>query len=682
MWARKYRPKTFEEVVGQDHAVATLKESVDRANTFILSGPSGVGKAQPLTSKILTPDGYIAMRDVSVGNKVIDGDGFITTVIGVYPQGTRDIYKITLNDRTSYEVSDEHLNVVEYRNPDNGLMVKEVLTTAELIEAMKHKRRVYRIPVPVLNSWEERAVPIDPYLLGALIGDGSLANNQKFSNSEPDVIAKVKQKLEEIGHTLTWTSRYDYAFSRTNSSFPYLVHLIRHMGLDVKSSQKHIPKEYLYNSYNVRLRLFQGLFDTDGTIEHGVPTFNTSSQQLSEDMTFLARSLGMCVTVSCSMGAYTQNGIKIKTIPSYQLTMKINNGVQFYTSLKHSSRYKRRQTDVIRKIVSVEFVGKKECQCVMVESGAHTYITDNVTVTHNTTLARIYGEHIDSEIIEINGADNNGVDDVRGLTTMAVYSPSFNKHRMFIIDEAHMLTTQAWNALLKVLEESPKSTVWVICTTEPSKIPATIHSRAVTIRLKRVKSSVIRQLIETIIKREGLDGTVYDSQIMSDIITKSNGRVREALTAAETYITTGVEPNGMTTLDVIRYITNVYNANIEVVNKYHENLDNEDVKAVANFITNYISFLLLNSRLRGSMPVQSILATYTTIDPFYLDDLRVMQTAIYTASKTSKEPVSDTIATLYNYYDRILSHYNDFRDTTESFKIATLTYMAELDNRG
>lgn len=327
-----------------------------------------------------------------------------------------------------------------------------------------------------------------------------------------------------------------------------------------------------------------------------------------------------------------------------------------------------------------EVVGQDDAVKILKESEdrVNTFILSGPSGVGKTSLARIYGEYIDSEIVEINCADNNGVDDVRGLVTVATYSPAFNAHRMFILDESHMMTTQAWNALLKVLEESPKSTVWVLCTTEPSKIPQTIQSRAVKIKLKRVRSSDIKKLIKDIMFKEGLDP--IDDTVLSDIVSRSSGRVREAITAVETYLASGSVTNWMTTLDIIKYITAVYNGKSEIVAKYNANLENEDIKIITMFISNYITFLLLYQEMKksGASP-QYVLSMYTSIDPFYLDDLRAMQTAIYKSSKSSTEPVADTISTLYEYYDMVLSHYNDFREATESFKVATFTYMSRLN---
>ena len=138
--ANKYRPHTWEDMTEQQLIVDILKsmcesDTLDNRN-FLLTGPAGCGKAQPLTSKVLTPDaGFVCMRDISVGDRIYTHTGEIAEVSSIHPQGVRDIYRITLEDNTSIEVSDEHNNLVEfgiYSGIGEVKYVQAVLTTREL----------------------------------------------------------------------------------------------------------------------------------------------------------------------------------------------------------------------------------------------------------------------------------------------------------------------------------------------------------------------------------------------------------------------------------------------------------------------------------------------------------------------------------------------------------------------
>lgn len=122
--AVKYRPATFSDLTEQS-TICEILENITNSDpipvrNFLFVGPAGCGKAQPLYSKVLTPDGYVEMRDIHVGSEVFTGKGNIGKVSGVYPQGVRPIYEITLQDRTKIRVSDQHLNVCYRYNEDKN----------------------------------------------------------------------------------------------------------------------------------------------------------------------------------------------------------------------------------------------------------------------------------------------------------------------------------------------------------------------------------------------------------------------------------------------------------------------------------------------------------------------------------------------------------------------------------
>lgn len=197
--AVKYRPKTFDEMVEQTVVRDLIKSICDQPvlpfRNFLFVGPAGVGKAQPLYSKVLTPDGFISMKDVSVGVEVFTGSGNLGHVTGVYPQGVRPIYEIELQDRTKIRVSDEHLNVVYRYNEDKKQREDYCVTTEELINMLETSRFKLQVDIPQVD-WLCNRLPVDPYLLGALIRNGSFSNGDfKFSNSEKCIVEKVDSML-------------------------------------------------------------------------------------------------------------------------------------------------------------------------------------------------------------------------------------------------------------------------------------------------------------------------------------------------------------------------------------------------------------------------------------------------------------------------------------------------------
>lgn len=130
------------------------------------------------------------------------------------------------------------------------------------------------------------------------------------------------------------------------------------------------------------------------------------------------------------------------------------------------------------------------------------------------------------DIIEIDAASNNGVDDVRELRENVKYPPSKAKYKVYIIDEVHMLSTGAFNALLKTLEEPPHYVIFILATTEPHKIPATILSRCQRFDFKRVSPQANQERIGYILEQMQID---YEPEAIDLIIQNADGAVRDAL---------------------------------------------------------------------------------------------------------------------------------------------------------
>jgi len=133
-----------------------------------------------------------------------------------------------------------------------------------------------------------------------------------------------------------------------------------------------------------------------------------------------------------------------------------------------------------------------------------------------------------TDVFEIDGASNTGVDDIRELRDNAKYLPSHSRFKIFIIDEVHMLSTNAFNALLKTLEEPPEHVKFIFATTEPHKLPITILSRCQRFDFKRVSLAKIIARLRYIADAEGI--TVNDSALAL-IARKGDGSMRDSLTA-------------------------------------------------------------------------------------------------------------------------------------------------------
>lgn len=363
-----------------------------------LMGPESSGKAQPLTAQVLTPSGWKQMSQLEIGSVVCTPDGGESSVIGIFPQGKKKVYKIILDDKSTTTCTEDHLWLLYTRHTDLG----EVLSTKDIINRQlvsENGCRKFRIPtIEPLKMQGEQSLPIDPYLLGLLLGDGSFRGSTiKYSTIDQELLNNLKTILEKDFPEMCISEKFgdcDYHLRNKERSHnrTKLQQLITSLGLAEKYSQeKFIPEQYLIASIEQRARLLQGLMDTDGSVSdnHSI-SFSTSSPKLSKQFEFLARSLGFRCTTSSRITKYTStNGNKVDGLPSFRsnllvqtsnirpvtLTKKVNN------LLDVPSNYR------FRFIASIEEFGEEECQCIKIDHPDELYITDDFIVTHNTTLA-------------------------------------------------------------------------------------------------------------------------------------------------------------------------------------------------------------------------------------------------------------------------------------------------------
>lgn len=167
----------------------------------------------------------------------------------------------------------------------------------------------------------------------------------------------------------------------------------------------------------------------------------------------------------------------------------------------------------------------------------NAYLFTGGAGTGKTTTARIMANEINEfkgAPIEIDAASNNGVDNIRMLIDDARYKSLDSKHKIYILDEVHMLSTSAWNAMLKILEEPPENTVFILCTTDPQRIPATILSRVQRFDFTRIPHDLIVDRLKYIINEEG--GIDYDTEALDYIARLADGGMRDAITMMDKVI--------------------------------------------------------------------------------------------------------------------------------------------------
>ncbi len=141
-------------------------------------------------------------------------------------------------------------------------------------------------------------------------------------------------------------------------------------------------------------------------------------------------------------------------------------------------------------------------------------------------ICKAIDENMINDVIEIDAASNNGVDEIREIRDKVKYMPGVGKYKVYIIDEVHMLSTGAFNALLKTLEEPPKHAIFILATTEPHKVPSTIHSRCQRFDFRGIQFSEMTKRLDLIIEKEGID---IEDDAKRLIIESSDGGMRDAI---------------------------------------------------------------------------------------------------------------------------------------------------------
>ena len=216
----------------------------------------------------------------------------------------------------------------------------------------------------------------------------------------------------------------------------------------------------------------------------------------------------------------------------------------------YQALYRKYRSQTFGQLVGQQVVATTLRQAVEQGKISHAYLFSGPRGTGKTSVAKIFAKamncpnQVDGEpcndcyicqsitegsledVIEIDAASNNGVDEIRDIRDKSTYAPSLAKHKVYIIDEVHMLSTGAFNALLKTLEEPTENVVFILATTELHKIPATILSRVQRFEFKSIKTKDIAAHIDWILDQEGI---AFEENAVQIIARRAEGGMRDAL---------------------------------------------------------------------------------------------------------------------------------------------------------
>lgn len=168
--------------------------------------------------------------------------------------------------------------------------------------------------------------------------------------------------------------------------------------------------------------------------------------------------------------------------------------------------YRKYRPSAFDEVLGQEHIVKVLKGAIKLGNISHSYLLHGSRGTGKTTIARIIAQELETspeDIFEIDAASNRGIDDIRELREGVSTLPFNSKYKIYIIDEVHMLTKEAWNALLKTLEEPPAHVIFILATTELEKVPETIISRCQVFAFKKPSLSVLKELVQNVAKKEG-----------------------------------------------------------------------------------------------------------------------------------------------------------------------------------
>ncbi len=363
-------------------------------NIIIIAGTPNSGKALRDNTPILTHTGWKDIKNTKIGDIIYGRSGALEKITGVHPQGLRKCYRFVFNDRSWIDSDENHLwsLMTAYQmhtkttgrgNPNLQFNKWIEMTTIQIVDkyglgiipsAVKRPR--FRGNAPIYFS--KKKVPIPPYIMGLLLGDGCFSKNHMVSITTGD--AEILDAFVSAGFDLSYSSIYQYRIKRLK---PRIIKL----GLNGKRAwEKSVPKIYLYNDVSSRLAILKGLMDSDGSVCKGGYTveFCSTSEQLAKDVQFLIRSLGGRATIVESESYYTYKGEKLQGRNRFRVTIKIN--IKVFNLKRKRIRQRKFKKPLEKKLVEIRGIGYHKTACISTSAADGLFIAKDFTVTHNSAL--------------------------------------------------------------------------------------------------------------------------------------------------------------------------------------------------------------------------------------------------------------------------------------------------------
>lgn len=386
----KTRELSFPDFYDYDYYYFNaIQEAEQEGKHMVVAKARRKGYEQPYSEPVLTPNGYVPMGSLKVGDLVMNPNGIPVRIGDIVEQGTTEIYEVEFQDGRKVRCGANHLWAT-CRNGKKFYIIRTVDYMKRKLKQGSPGKEHYPYKIPELNplKFDERPITVDPYVLGVLLGDGCICGDQvKFSTADQFIVEELQKRLPD--YLIEHKEGYTYVIKSKIKGINELNRQLKELQVKVKSYDKFIPEDYKFSSIENRFELVRGLMDTDGSITNGTCNFVSTSEKLIDDLTFILRSLGIrCKKSKEILGKQNVdfgNGNYSDTRSHWELIITTEEDIFKLPRKLEKVRKNRNYNYKGIGIKSIRKTGEFEQQrCLCIDNENHLYITKDFIPTHNS----------------------------------------------------------------------------------------------------------------------------------------------------------------------------------------------------------------------------------------------------------------------------------------------------------
>lgn len=386
----KTRELSFPDFYDYDYYYFnSIQEAEQEGKHMVVAKARRKGYEQPYSEPVLTPNGYVPMGSLKVGDLVMNPNGIPVRIGDIVEQGTTEIYEVEFQDGRKVRCGANHLWAT-CRNGKKFYIMRTVDYMKRKLKQGSPGKEHYPYKIPELNplKFDERPITVDPYVLGILLGDGCICGDQvKFSTADQFIVEELQKRLPD--YLIEHKEGYTYVIKSKIKGINELNRQLKELQVKVKSYDKFIPEDYKFSSIENRFELVRGLMDTDGSITNGTCNFVSTSEKLIDDLTFILRSLGIrCKKSKEILGKQNVdfgNGNYSDTRSHWELIITTEEDIFKLPRKLEKVRKNRNYNYKGIGIKSIRKTGEFEQQrCLCIDNENHLYITKDFIPTHNS----------------------------------------------------------------------------------------------------------------------------------------------------------------------------------------------------------------------------------------------------------------------------------------------------------